>query len=248
MQDKIWDVLLEEEEIGWRSILYDLVKSEKMDPWDINITLLTQKYIQVVKELPEHDLKVSGKIILAAALLLKMKCSHLIDNDISKFDDLMNPHDELDDIDEELYDAIEGHPRDREKQMYKLIPRNPQPRNRKVSIHDLVEALQRALVTKKRVLDKIRPENFSFFTKKKYEIMEVIKDVQHKIEFYSRKEDNITFQRLLPPNPSREDKVYTFLPLLHLENHEKIEMEQEKAFEEIHIKMLKGKKVKNKVS
>ena len=132
--------------------------------------------------------------------------------------------------------------------MYKLIPRNPQPRNRKVSIHDLVEALQRALVTKKRVLDKIRPENFSFFTKKKYEIMEVIKDVQHKIEFYSRKEDNITFQRLLPPNPSREDKVYTFLPLLHLENHEKIEMEQEKAFEEIHIKMLKGKKVKNKVS
>ena len=102
MQDKIWDVLLKEEEIGWRSILYDLVKSEKMNPWDINITLLTQKYIQVVKELPEHDLKVSGKIILAAALLLKMKCSHLIDNDISRFDDLMNPHDELDDIDEEF--------------------------------------------------------------------------------------------------------------------------------------------------
>ena len=47
MQDKIWDVLLKEEEIGWRSILYDLVKSEKMNPWDINITLLTQKYIQV---------------------------------------------------------------------------------------------------------------------------------------------------------------------------------------------------------
>ena len=51
MQQKIFDLLLEQEEISWKTIIYDLVKSEEMDPWDINITLLTQKYIQVIKEM-----------------------------------------------------------------------------------------------------------------------------------------------------------------------------------------------------
>ena len=75
MQQKIFDMLLQEEEISWRTIIYDLVKTEQMDPWDINITLLTQKYIEVIKEMQEHDLRVSGKILLAAAVLLKMKSS-----------------------------------------------------------------------------------------------------------------------------------------------------------------------------
>ncbi|PIN73890.1 hypothetical protein COV20_02120 [Candidatus Woesearchaeota archaeon CG10_big_fil_rev_8_21_14_0_10_45_16] len=239
MQQKIFDMLLEEEEISWKNILYDLVKSEQMDPWDINITLLTQKYIEVIKEMQVHDLRVSGKIILAAAVLLKLKCNHLLDKDISRLDALMNPAEDLEDLEDEMFLGVEGHPRG-DKEQYKLIPRNPQPRNRKVSIHDLVNALQHALITKKRVLEKIKPVHFNM-PERKIDIMEVIRDVYHKIQYYSDKDktDNITFTRLLPPRAGRQEKVYTFLPLLHLENQKRINMQQPEAFSEINVRLLR---------
>ena len=37
MQDKLYEMLINEDEITWQSIIYDLIKTEQMDPWDINI-------------------------------------------------------------------------------------------------------------------------------------------------------------------------------------------------------------------
>ncbi|MAG72747.1 hypothetical protein CL620_00395 [archaeon] len=240
MQQQIFDLLLNQEEISWKTIIEDLIKTEQMDPWDVNVSLLTKKYITVVKEMQEHDLKVSGKIILAAAILLKIKCSHLLDKDVGRLDAMMNSEETLEDLEDELFEQIEG--QTRVKEQYTLIPRNPQPRNRKVSVQDLVNALQRAMASKKRVLDKIRPTKFNM-PSRKIDIMEVIKDVYHKIQYYSEKDntDDVTFSRLLPPKANRETKVYTFLPLLHLENQEKVCMDQEEAFSEINVKLVKAK-------
>ena len=215
-----------------------------MDPWDIDVTVLTQKYIGLIKKMQEHDLLVSGKILLAAALLLKMKSSHLIDNDIAKLDSLINPVE--DDMEEEFWDDVSGSPRRKNQEQYTLIPRNPQPRNRKVSITDLVDALQRAMATKKRILSKQKPTRFKM-PAHKVDIMEVIRDIYHKITFYSNKEKKktLTFTRLLPPKASKKDKVYTFLPLLHLENEHKITTHQKKSFSEIEIQLLNKKNKKS---
>lgn len=239
MQEKIFDLLLKEEELSWKNIIFDLVKSEQMDPWDINITLLTHKYLEFVKKMQEHDLKISGKILLAAAVLLKMKSSYLLDNDISKFDALISKEEA---IEEESFEDLGPEERERlKKETYPLIPRHPQPRNRKVSIHDLVDALQQAMATKKRILDKIKP--IKFHLPEKVDIMEVIGDVYNKLVYYSKKGNStsVQFSKLLPPRAGREEKVYTFVPLLHLENLEKLEMHQEKPFDEIEITLLKKK-------
>ena len=236
MQDQIMDLLMKEEEISWKTIIYDLVKTGEIDPWDVNVTILTQKYIEIIKKLQEHDLKLSGKVLLAAAILLKIKTGHLIDNDISKLDALINQPEDLEEIEDEIYEGVEGHKR--EKESYTLIPRNPQPRNRKVSVHDLVNALQRAMVSKKRVLEKMRPEKFAI-PNRKYDIMEVIHEMTQKISYYSKKDDKLTFSRLLPPKAGKQEKVYTFIPLLHLENQHKVEMSQKKPFDEIHVKLNK---------
>ncbi|MDP3733993.1 MAG: segregation/condensation protein A, partial [Nanoarchaeota archaeon] len=127
MQQKIFDMLLQKDELGWKDILYNLIKNEEMDPWDINITVLTQKYIELIKKMQQHDLIISGKVLLAAALLLKIKSAHLLDTDIARLDSLLNPTEE--EIEEELWDEIEGG-RQKNKEKYALIPRNPQPRNR----------------------------------------------------------------------------------------------------------------------
>ncbi len=234
MDQKIFDMLLEEEEISWKAILQDLVKSEQMDPWDIDIKLLAQKYLQVIKEMQGHDLKISGKILLAAAFLLKLKCANLLEKDFTRLDELMSQTESLEELEEEIFEGVDGEKRVKEK--YQLIPRNPQPRNRKVSLHDLIDALQHAMVSKKRFLEKIRPVKFKL-PEHKGDIMEAIRDVYQKLIYYTQKDSKTTipFSRLLPPKSGKEDKVYTFVPLLHLENQHRVEMEQKKAFEEIAV-------------
>ncbi len=245
MNDKIFDLLLKEEEISWKTIIYDLVEAEGMSPWNIDIGFLTGRYIQVIKEMQEHDLRVSGKILLAAAILLKIKSTHLVENDFTKLDQLINETEE--DFDEEFFEEFDenGETISRVKEQYKLIPRNPQPRSRKVSVEDLVDALQRAMASKKRVLAKIKPTKFKM-PAKGVDIMGAIRDVYNKINYYAEKEkkSKITFDRLLPSQASKMDKVFTFLPLLHLENQHKLEMQQKEAFADIDVHLYKQKKGK----
>ena len=73
MQEKLYEVLFEKDDITWQTILMELVKSEEMNLWDLDISLLTKKYIDTIKELKKHDFRLSGKVLLAAALLLKIK-------------------------------------------------------------------------------------------------------------------------------------------------------------------------------
>ncbi len=239
MNEKIFQLVIEQEEVTWKTLLYDLVKMEGMNPWNIDISLLTKRYIQLVKDLQEHDLRISGKVLLAAAILLKIKSTHLIENDISNLDRLFNQTDE-ELTEEELFDEIEdGISGKKEKQTYQLIPRNPQPRDRKVSIHDLVQALQKAMESKKRALAKQRPVKYQM-PKRKIDIVAAIYDLYHKISYYTTKKNvkELTFSELLPARASKQEKAYTFLPLLHLENQRKVETNQKAPFAEIYIKLL----------
>jgi len=71
MEEKLVDIIVEKDEITWKDIIYDLVKSDQMDPWDIDIAKLTKLFIDKLKNLKKFNFKVSGKAVLAAALLLK---------------------------------------------------------------------------------------------------------------------------------------------------------------------------------
>ena len=91
MQDKILELLLERDEITWQSIILDLVKTQEVDPWDIDISLLSQKYLEIVRKLKEANLFVSGKVLLASALLLKIKSERLLSEDFVALDNLLFP-------------------------------------------------------------------------------------------------------------------------------------------------------------
>jgi len=78
MENQILDMLLEKDDITWQTIIYDLVGSSKMDPWNLDVSQLTKKYIEMIKQLKEHDFRISGKIVLAAAILLKIKSNNLL--------------------------------------------------------------------------------------------------------------------------------------------------------------------------
>src|SRR3989338_6506078 len=88
--DRIFSIIFSKsDEVTWQSIIFELVKSEQMDPWDVDISAITQKYIEMLRTLKEHDFSVSGKVLLAAAILLKMKSHKLVGEDLNELDRLL---------------------------------------------------------------------------------------------------------------------------------------------------------------
>ena len=51
--------LLVSRELSWQQIIYDLIQSEQLDPWDIDISILTQKYLEKIRELEDANFFIS---------------------------------------------------------------------------------------------------------------------------------------------------------------------------------------------
>ncbi len=243
MEDRIFSLLVEKDDITWKDIIFDLIKTEQINPWDINVGRLTSRYIEVVRKMREFDFKISGKVILAAALLLKIKSNKLVGEDINEFDKFFAPESDADEFYDDLarMRAPEEIP-DLEK--ISLIPRTPQPRERKVSIYDLISALEKALEVKKRRIIKSTPDFEGIkIPAKNQDVTLTIKQMYKKIlSFFLHAKERLTFSKLLSAD-SKEEKVRTFIPLLHLANERKIDLEQEKPFAEIGINLIDKERI-----
>jgi len=234
MQDKILDMLMQKDEITWKNIILDLIKSEEMNPWDIDISILTQKYIETLNRLKEVNFFISGKVVLAASLLLKIKSNKLLSEDITNLDALINPPVEEDFFEEDSYYYGRG-----DYDIPKLAIKTPQKRKRKVGVNDLINALQKALeVNQRKVLRRIKEKSHRHaeIPKKSFDISYLIKEVFERIKYLFSKKEEITFTKLVP-SESKDDKIKTFIPLLHLDHQNKINISQEEHFGEIGIKM-----------
>ncbi len=237
MQERLFEILFDKDEVTWQTMLYDLVRSEDMDPWDIDIFLLAQKFFDMVRTLKEMDFRIPGKILLAAAILLRIKSVQLLSKDLDAFDRLFAEPEDEEGLLDDMEDAYAGE-RERLKDA-DLIPRTPQPRKRKVSIFDLVDSLQKAMEVKKRRVMRSIPAVEVEIPGKTVDISAIIKDVYGKIKtFFIKNPGKLTFKRLCPSD-TREDKVYTFVPLLHLTNQRKIDLFQYQHFGQIEIALLR---------
>ena len=71
--EKIHEIIFKEDDITWQSLILELAREGKIDPWDVDISVLAREYIDIVKKLKEHNFRLSGKVILASAILLRLK-------------------------------------------------------------------------------------------------------------------------------------------------------------------------------
>jgi len=246
--DFIYDVLTDKDEIDWKDILMKLIKDDNIDPWDVDVSIIAKRYVEAVKKLKEMDFRVSGKVILASAILLSIKSNRLVEGDINAFDALISSltqteYDEL--LSGELGDFLSGEYienlplKEREKLPF-LTLRTPQPRSRKISILDLVEALDKALEVRDRRQNKISSrEEKVFIPNKERNLKSVILSVYENIQVVFKKKQKIFFSDIIK-SPNREDVIYTFIPLLHLDFQQVVRLDQEAEFGEIQISLLKN--------
>ena len=68
-------------------ILVSMAKSGKVDPWNIDIVDITDKYLAQLFQMKAQNLRLTGRTLLFAAVLLKLKSNILEGIDVLDFDD-----------------------------------------------------------------------------------------------------------------------------------------------------------------
>ena len=82
---------------GPLDLLLHLIKQDKKDIFDINITEITEKYVEYIKKMEELNLDVASEYLVMAAELIEMKSRHLlpIENKQENEEEVENPEEEL---------------------------------------------------------------------------------------------------------------------------------------------------------
>lgn len=214
------------EQPAWKTILIELVQTERMNPWDIDILELADKYLQKINNLGGTDLRLPANAILASAILLKFKSRIL----------------KLSELDEEEETIAEEAMDEEEKRLFEaMLPELRGVRKfkeGKVSLDALVEAIENVLEKSKKkkmkALEKDIPEFRVPF--EGFNIEEKMEDVYKKIQEMTDSQGLVLFSKLVNGNDVIAI-VDTFIPCLFLSNQNKINMWQEDFFGEIFISL-----------
>jgi segregation and condensation protein A len=233
-QEEIHDLLFSRE-IEWQEIIYDLINTEQLDPWDIDLIILTERYFKRIEEMEGGDFFISSKVLLAASFLLRIKSEILLNKYIKSIDEILFGKKEL--LKKSSFERIEL-----DDEIPELIPRSPFPRFKKVTLKELLESLNKAITTENRRINKeiinknaLRESSISL-PKRNFSIKDKIKEITDRLTMHFKSQENnkkISFTELA--GQDREKRIEHFSPLLHIENQKKIWLEQQGHFEEIQI-------------
>lgn len=225
--------LLFSDQLSWQAILYDLINTEQLNPWDINLSLLAQRFLEKVRTLEEANFFISSKVLLAAALLLRMKSEILLEQDVRALDEILygrkeekpQHHQERLELDEEIPE---------------LLVRTPLPRTKKVTLEELMQSLNQAIQTENRRIKRIVVakqqawEAAQILPRQRINIPQRIRQLHARLESIFRTRDaKLAFSELAGSSP--EERIATFIPLLHLDTQHKVWLEQEGHCAEIWI-------------
>ncbi len=225
-EEKILKMIIEKQ--SWEDIIYYIVSIEQLDPWNVDLVKLTEVFLKFLKTVQELDFRIPAKIFFVAAVLLRLKSDYLSlfedkEEEISEILKEQKPFEELG-IDPNL--AQLGYP-------MKRIPK------RQVTLDELMGALKKALTVKekKEVRRQIWREQVQANVAVEVEGIEVrIERIYKNIEELLQKlgKDRVEFKQLVQ-DWKREKVVENLIPLLHLEQQEKISTDQEEFFKPIFI-------------
>jgi len=226
--------LLFNREIGWKEIIYDLINTEQLDPWNIDISILSQGFLDKIQKYEETDFFISSKVLLAAALILRIKSEMILSRYMKSIDDILFGEKEMK---KNILERIEL-----DEEIPELVLRSPIPRFRKVTLNELIESLNKAIMTENRRIKKVMVDNNALreagisLPKKRYNIKNKLLNLHGKILDYFEKNEThnkVSYTQIV--GVEREERALAFFPILQLENNGKLWLEQETHFEEIHI-------------
>ena len=80
---------------GPLDLLLHLIEKNKVDIYDIPISLITEQYLEYVQAMPKEDLNVVSEFLVMAATLLDIKCKMLLPAEVKEDEEEIDPRAEL---------------------------------------------------------------------------------------------------------------------------------------------------------
>lgn len=205
-------------------VLVELAERGEIDPWDIDIALATEKFLQYIDSLEKRDLRIPARTLLYASILLRLKS-----------DSMEGPREEEPEPEAE---EIEPGPEEAEEK----LPRPPVRRHAKrpVTLDELIVELKKAeMVGRRKAMRERWPEAED----------QTVLDLSHDEGIEERigalgpvlddmfmEKPRLTFQEINTRGGRAEDGVTDYVSLLFMAQRRQVWLEQEEIFGELFIR------------
>ena len=216
---------------AWEQIIYDIIAAEGLDPWNLDISILSDSFMKYVKKVKELDFRIPAKYVMITSMMLRMKSDYLKLTDIpgegcldiGVEDDMLMQPEHLG-INNFSIDGIN-------------FPEKRTPA-KSLMVTDLINAIKKAIATQ----DRKELKKMDIRQHMKFEaenITERINKMYQRIDLMAAqiKNGELEFSKLVPKWEKKEI-IEAFLPMIYLDNEKKINCRQAEIFKEIFIKKL----------
>lgn len=210
-------------------IILELVEEKEVDPWDLDIIEVADKFLKKIEIMEKKDLEVTAKTLYCASILLRKKSDSLINEDEEEEREREN----------EWEPAIYT-PKTQEPPT--LEPPARRESKRTATIVELMDELEKALKqeekkdkkrrlkSKKEKEDKEKVKNLAHEER----IEEEIERTQEKLKKNFEKTKKMEFSDLIKIK-TRSKIIDKFISILFLANRDKIKLRQKEPYGEIYI-------------
>ena len=230
---------------GPMDLLLHLIRENKVDIYDIPISLITGQYLQYIEIMKELDLEIAGEFLVMAATLIQIKSRLMLPPDEeAPPEELEDPRFELVQrlLEYQAYKDAAGILKEKEEETLKIFSRQPEQLEEEealmpelylfdVNLFDLLAAFNKLLSNAPPEMRTITRETLTVKDK-----MMHIADIIENLE-------SIRFEELFNSAFSRVQLIVTFLALLELLRLGLARVYQEKEFGNIWIINPRNQKV-----
>lgn len=232
---------------GPLDLLLHLIDKNKINIYDIPIVVITEQYLDYIKQMDTKNLEIMSEFLVMAATLVNIKSKMLLPVEVNEDEEPVDPRQELVErlLEYKMYKYISEELKDKQldasRAMFKppTIPKEIADFKEEINVEDLLSDLTLARLHEifksivKKQVDKIDPIRSKFGKIEKEEINLSTKFIQ--IQEYGLLHRTFSFRNLLEAQHTRMEVIVTFLGILELIKISRIMIEQEALFDDIKI-------------
>ncbi len=235
---------------GPLDLLLHLIEKNKIDIYDIPIALITEQYMDYLKEMEKQDLDNMSEFLVMAATLLKIKSRMLLPQEETDEEEPEDPRQELVErlLEYKMYKFMSLELRDRQmdadKMMFKKSTLPPEVADFKeeINLEELIGDLTLSKLNDifqsvmKKQVDKIDPVRSKFGKIEKEEVN--LSQKMRYVQEYGLANKKFSFRKLLEEQSDKMELIVTFLCILELMKMGRVSIVQEEIFDDILIEYL----------
>lgn len=239
------------QELDGIEILVSMAKTGKVNPWNIDIVDITDKYLAQMFQMKAQNLRLTGRTLLFAAILLKLKSNILENIDVNEFEGINEEaeFDEFDISDDFNNDDDYGYNQNNVVSIDEVLQRRTSVRlnrNRVVTLKDLIRQLEfYEMIDKKQSLknahERAKRRVRSYANLSADDIVNLAHDeyiedgvqrLRENLEQIFRKESRVELNELTLLGM---DKISAYIALLFLSAESDYELVQDEFYSDLYV-------------